>query len=131
MSPEIESALAKAERQRERYEGAQEAAEEALTQWFEAQFAELVKRYPKRRFRASSGMGSLSVDITPGTGTGSYNEYAWIWGLDDNGSHNPVLDPWFRQWQKLLDTVSDRAGLEYVNFTRDVIVAGPLYKETD
>jgi hypothetical protein len=132
MSPEIDSALGKVERQRERYEGAQEAAEEALTQWFEAHLAKLALRFPKRCFRADSGMGSLSVGITPGPwpmyAHHPRGEYAWIWGamIHSERQHWGFL---WEKWEELLDTFAARTGLEYVNFTRDIVVKGVLYQE--
>lgn len=127
----IDDALHIAERKRAEYENAQSNAEEALTDWFESHFAELVKRFPRRRFLATSGMGSLSVDVFPGP-TPFYSHhpnrpYQWIWNLTGgNDSHWAFL---WQEWEDLLDEFAKRSGLEYVNFTRDVDVRGPLYKE--
>lgn len=132
MTPEtIDFALKKVERQRERLEGAQDVAEEALTQWFEDHLTELAKRYPKRCFRADSGMGSLSVGITGGRvpiySHHERDEYVWIWGSAYK-SDNYWSFLW-QPWEDLLDEVSKRTGMEYVNFTRDIVVKGALYVE--
>lgn len=126
----LRDALSGVEHKRNLLEAAQEAAEEALTQWFEFHLQELAKRFPRRCFRADSGMGSLSVGISPGPAPDyrhhTRGEYVWIWGNDD-WSPNPVLDPLFKHWTAILNEVSKRAGLEYVNFTRDIIVKGERY----
>ena len=131
--PTINAALDRADAQRQRYEDAQTAAEEALTRYFESHLAELAKRFPKRRFRASSGMGSLSIDITPGPRP-MYDhhpagEYDWVWGIMTGGdSYWSFL---WQPWEDILDEFQKRSGLEYVNFTRDITVCGALYKEPE
>jgi hypothetical protein len=124
MHPTIDSVLGKVERQRERLEAAQEAAEEALTVFFEQHLAELAKRFPKRRFHASSGNGSLSIDIAPGPYKD--REYSWIWGtMIGSDSYWGFI---WKEWEELLDAFSERSGLEYVNFNRDITVTGEAYK---
>jgi hypothetical protein len=125
---EIEKALRAAERSRLIQQEAQEAAEEALTRYFEAHLAELARRFPKRRFHASSGMGSLSIDITPGP-RNEFGElrYSWVWGVMINrDSYWSFL---WQPWEELLDAFAKRAGLEYVNFTRDIDIKGALWEE--
>lgn len=126
--PTLETALARAERQRERLEEAQGSAEETLTRFFEAHLAQLAERFPKRRFRANSGNGSIGVDITPSQ-RNSFGErsYSWTWGVMINRDN--YWSFLWQEWEELLDAVALRTGLEYVNFTRDIDVKGRLYKE--
>lgn len=131
IAPAIERAIEATERKRDELDAAQNAAEEALTCWFEEHFTELAKRYPKRRFEASSGMGSLSVDIAPGPNPFYSHHpnrpYSWIWNV--TGGNDRRWQFLWQEWEDLLNTFAERTGLEYVNFTRDVIVTGERYVE--
>lgn len=129
----IADALSTVERKRDELEHAQNHAEDELTDWFESHFRELVKRYPKRRFVASSGMGSLSVDVYPGRAPAYSHHprraYDWIWNI--SGGNDSFWAFLWQPWEDLLNTFAERSGLEYVNFSREVDVRGPLYKGDD
>jgi hypothetical protein len=132
MDRSISLALRKADRRRTEYDDALFAAEEALTVWMEQHFAELVKRIPKRRFQASSGMGSLSIEITPGPfhpleHHREFQRYVWIWGTTV-GSDRHWAFLW-EPWEELLDEFAERTGQNYVNFTRDIEVTGEKFQE--
>jgi hypothetical protein len=131
MSPEIDRSLRQVERRRKQVEDAQNAAEEALTCFFEAHLAELAKRYPKRRFQAWSGNGSLSVQVGPGPlpfyAHHARRDYHWAWGgMAGPDRHWAFL---WQPWEGLLDTFAKRMGEDYVNFTRDIDIKGELWEE--
>ena len=129
MTPAIIAALDAADIKREAYEAAQMAAEEALTIHFEALMADLAKRFPKRRFRADSGMGSLSVGADSGGGERVEREYVWIWNSYTSHQHNPVWTALAKGWEELLDAFAIRLNANYVNFTRDIVAKGERYQE--
>lgn len=132
LSGRLANAVTQVERAQRRLEQDQERAEEMLTQLIEEQARELVKRFPKRQIKATSGMGSLSIEISGNTNPESPDHHPdrpwlWIWGV---GCYQPHCKPFKAlcdEWDSLFDEVAERIGLEYINFTRDVIVNGPNY----
>ena len=128
----VASAASRALDARERYEDAQEAAQEALTVWMERHLAELAERFPKRRFEANSGNGSIGVDITPGPHPDYPHHprgtYSWSWNTMI-GRDNYWAFLW-QEWEDVFDEFSRVTGLDYINFTRDIDIKGRDYKGT-
>ena len=126
----LDSAASRAADARERYEEAQHAAEEALTVWMEQHLSELAERFPKRRFQANSGNGSIGVDISPGPNPFYAHHpnrpYEWHWG--GGYEQDKYWSFLWQRWETMFDQFAETTGLEYINFTRDIDIKGKDYK---
>ncbi len=128
----LQNALGQVAHVLNRLDNDRHAAEEALTQHFEAMLTELAKRFPKRRFQANSGNGSIGVDITPGPWHPlehhrHLQSYTWSWNSMYGDSH--TWEFLWGEWEELLDGFAKQADVEYINFTRDIDIKGKLYRE--
>lgn len=128
----VANAVGQVEHVLKRLENDQRLAEEALTRHIEKQLRELAKRLPRRKLTASSGMGSLSIEITGKTNWGApdhhpNHKWIWIWNATERYQERGLFGDLCREWEALLDEFSERTGLEYVNFSETVEVRGALY----
>jgi hypothetical protein len=134
MAKKLAAAYAAVTEAHKAHEDALNAAEAALTDHVEQMLTELAKRFPRRRFYASSGMGSLSIEVYPGPKPRYAHHprqpYKWFWG-GMWGPDNTWRFLW-QDWEDLLDSFIKETGQtanDYVNFTRELDVRGTRYKD--